>query len=101
MNFPERNLPPSRPEAANWSFSVGIGVSKTIYDSSTIEIVRTHLHLNHVADGDFYEMLAQFPGNMGKHLVSILQFHAKHRTGQNCDNLTLDLNIIFRSHEIV
>ncbi len=95
------DLPPSRSEATNGSFSVGIGVSKTINDPSTIEIVRTHLHLHHVAHGDFDEVLAQFSGNMGKHLVSVFQFHTKHRTRQNRNNLTLDLNIVFGRHEIV
>ena len=93
-------LPPSRTETTDGSISVGIGVSKTINDPSTIEIVRTHLHLHHITHGDFYEVLSQFSGNMGKHLMPIFQFNTKHRTGQNRNNLTLYLNIFFGGHKI-
>ena len=100
--FPKKvNLPPSRSETTNRSISIGISVSQTIDDPTSIEIVRAHLHLHHVANGDFDEMLTQFPGDMGKNLMPIFQFHAKHGAGQNCNNLTLDLDIFFGSHKIM
>jgi hypothetical protein len=67
-------------------------------DASLVQIVLRHLHFHAVADGEADEAFAHLAGNGRQHLMLVVQFDAKHRSGQHGLDTTFDFYVFF--HEL-
>jgi len=56
-----------------------------------------HFHLHPIPGGEADEALAHLPGNGRQYLMFVVQFDAKHRSGENRNDTALDLNRFFHS----
>src|SRR5580658_609271 len=58
----------------------------TVNDSAPRQIVRRKLDRHAISRQNTNKVFAHLPGNMGQHLVLVLQLHAKHRVRQRLDH---------------
>src|SRR6185437_14821140 len=70
------------------------GLPMTVHNTATGQIVWRKFDAHPVAGQDAYKVQPDLAGNMGKDLVTALQFHAEHRIRERFDHLPLDLDDI-------
>ena len=68
--------------------------SHPVRDATPGEVVLGQLNAHGVTWQDANEVLAQLPGDMGQHLVSVLETNPKHGVRQGRDDLALYLDCI-------
>src|SRR5947207_12621788 len=93
MTTPERRITLQRSQRGLTEAETFIDrLSHPVRDSTPGEVVGTQLDADRVARQDADEVLSQLAGDMGEHLVPVLQAHLEHRVRERGHDLTLDLD---------
>src|SRR5271169_2844563 len=74
------SITPSFPchDSRNTGTSRSFGSTDAPDDAGLVQVIRGHLHLHAVTDGEAHEPLAHFAGNGRQHLMFVVQFDAEH-----------------------
>jgi hypothetical protein len=80
-------------EAKSWKLTAALFVP--VNNAPAIQIVRAQLHGYPIARQDTDKVLPHATGDMGQHLVLILEFYFEHRIRQRLEHRRHDLNRVF------
>ena len=69
-----------------------------VNDTPTGQVVGRQLHDNPILGENTDVVLAHLAGNVGQHLVAVVQFDTEHRIWQGLDDATLNLDGAFFCH---
>ncbi len=73
----------------------------TINDTGLVQVVRRHLNINLIADGDADEVFSHFAGDMSEDFVPVGKRHTEHCAGQHLCHISSQLYWLFFRHNIV
>jgi len=79
---------------------MGCELTEPVSDARFGQVIRRHLQAHAVADGQAHEMAPHFSGDVGQHLVLVVQDDAEHGSGQNGLNRSFQFNGLFRVHGV-
>src|SRR5689334_24967471 len=69
--------------------------AKPVGDARLVEIVRRHLELDSITDGEADESFAHLAGDVGQHLMLVVQLHAEHRARQHGHHVAFHFYMFF------
>jgi hypothetical protein len=64
-------------------------------DAGLVEIVGGHFHFHAVTDSEAHPAFAHLSANGGKYEMFVVQFDAKHGSGQHRCDAAFDFNVLF------
>jgi hypothetical protein len=71
------------------------GLLVSVGDPASAEVVRGEFHLNLVARQNSDVVHPHFSGDVGQHLVAIIEFDPKHRVRERFDNRSFEDDRVF------
>ena len=72
-----------------------VRLAKPVDNARFVEIIRGHFDFDAVSDGQTDETFSHFAGNVSEHDMTVLEFDAKHRPGQNRLYRAFRLDVFF------